>query len=154
MLRSVSFNAIPQHVRFASTGKLPENNKMLKIAESFFNMPETVGPYFEKNWTKSPSALKRFIGKPLNWFAGKLAFQEYENLFAVKGLGRVGVIPPLGAVATIVIGFTFVSRAVFAMRRATAGDYRELGDVFRRDLPTLTILVFMMDPLIDRKSVV
>ena len=126
---------------------------MLHIAESFFNMPETVGPYFEKNWLKSPSAFKRFIGKPLAWFADKLSSQEYDTLFHVKGLGRVGVIPPLGAVATIVIGSTFLSRVVFAIRRAnSSGDYRELGDVFRRDLPTLTILVFMMDPLIKGVS--
>ena len=119
------------------------------MADTFFQWPALVDSYFTKNWLNSSNPLKKIIGSPLKTVVKAFSNHDYSGTFSLGGLGKAGVIPPLGSIATIVIPVTLLGRLYCSMKRSSDVDSRELGDILRRDIPTLAILVYMLDPLVN-----
>lgn len=131
-------------------GKKPvfRSAKSLQRAENFLQMDKYVQSYFENKWLKSSSPLVRSVGSFFNTITGAFSKHDYSSIYNVPGLGRIGIAAPLGSIATMVILFTLSARLVYAAKRLRNNDSREIGDILRRDLPTLVMLVFLMDPMI------
>lgn len=122
------------------------------MADTFFQWPALIDSYFTKNWLASSNPVKRWVGVPLKTVVGAFSNHDYSKSFSIGGLGKAGVSPPLGAIATIVIPVTLLGRLYCSMKRSSDVDSRELGDILRRDIPTLAILVYMLDPLVNTMS--
>lgn len=142
MLLQKQANAAP---RFGATiPVLPQKT----MADTFFMLPSKIDDYFAKSALNS-TMLGRAIAGPLKVFTKAFSNHDYSGMFSLGKLGRVGVIPPLGAIATIVIPVTLLGRLYCSSKRSSLLDSREVGDILRRDIPTLAILVFMLDPLLQ-----
>lgn len=112
-------------------------------------------------WTKKAESLEaaankgsapRMVGSlvaPFIRFASLWADHDYHRMPAIQIGGKTLfhlINPPKGAIYLMLFGFTVPPRAFKAYQRGKKdNDYREVGDVLRRDLLALTLLMFGLD---------
>lgn len=75
---------------------------------------------------------------------------DFREFIEVPIRGRTLRIPspPLGSFVVTLMGGAIGSRVYYAAKRGKKNnDYREIGDVLRRDIPALTAFLFLLHPL-------
>lgn len=120
--------------------------------ELFFTMPDRFNRYATKHWVDDKLPLpKQKMGQFAKWFTSQWLQHDFTDVKGIPsvGFGRHLVMPPMGAVAIIVILSTLSARLYYALKRSQGNDNRELGDILRRDIPTLGLLVFAQEPLVQ-----
>ncbi|MBY0450803.1 MAG: hypothetical protein K2X01_09295 [Cyanobacteria bacterium] len=92
--------------------------------------------------------VQNFFAHKLSWLGGRIFdydFHEFPKLSKLK-ISE----PPMGALFLILYPFTVGPRLYRAYERGKKNnDYREMGDVLRRDLTAITIFLFMLKPLVN-----
>ena len=85
-------------------------------------------------------------------FLTRLADHDYREVASPGIFGRVLVEPPQGALFAILYLFTISGRLKHALNRAVGGDSRELRDIMIRDIPSITIFLYGLNPAMNAMS--
>jgi len=125
------------------------------------------GPVFASHTSAKPSSAlyktaNRFFKAPTKWgdsFFGnrmrELTDYDYRSFPMVK-LGKLSFSvaePPKGALLFLLYIATVAPRLYRAYQRGKVNnDYREIGDILRRDLTTITLLAFALGPVVGSLS--
>jgi len=139
---------------------LPKADKgtLYKMANKFFKAPASVD-----SWTKNGMAKEdAFLGKTRRWtreFVGnrlkELVDYDYREFPAlVLGKHHIPLAePPKGALLLLLYPGTVIPRLYRAYQRGKQNnDYREMGDVLRRDMTAITLFVFALGPVVRHLS--
>jgi hypothetical protein len=128
-------------------------NSLFKPAEKFLTMAQRSEKYFDtfiKNHPNNPIA--KLIGSIGKNALPKILAQDYHEVASLPKLGRVVVEPPIGALVVLLFGFALSGRLFNAVARAADGDRRELRDILFRDIPTFTLILFALNPMVRLMS--
>ena len=85
-------------------------------------------------------------------FITRLADHDYREVASPGIFGSVLVEPPQGALFAILYLFTISGRLKHALNRAVGGDSRELRDIMIRDIPSITIFLYGLNPAMNAMS--
>ncbi len=143
-------------VRFGNGGQAAESEKialdtLARASEWVFTRKEAVGDLITKNLINKGGGWE-FLGKILKPVTDKVLEWDYQTLQKLPRLGSVVVEPPIGALIILLYGFTLMGRLSHALHRAIGGDRRELRDIAIRDLPTFSIILFALNPMVNLLS--
>jgi hypothetical protein len=82
----------------------------------------------------------------VQWLGKTVVDQDYRSF--PKAFGTSLVQPPMGMLSYLLFPLTIGPRVIRAYERGKPyNDYREIGDILRRDLLTVTIFLYGLDPL-------
>lgn len=147
-MSNVHFNA--QGAQTGSIGKLYEN--LYRPARALFTTPERIEGFVKRSTQKEgQNILQRVLVNPvlktLGWFGKNASNYDYNKMIPVGKL-RVAQ-APIGALMMMFLPFTIAPRMVQALKRGE-GDKSEFWDILRRDVPTIALLLFALDPLVKQ----
>ena len=151
MISRLESNSFTAPVQFSAAAVTKPSAKF-GWAESFFTLSDRFARYADSHWIDPKSPVPRQkIGQFAKWFTSQWIQHDYTDVKGIPalGIGRHVVMPPIGAVAIIVIITTLAARIHYGLKRSKNNDSRELGDILRRDIPTLGLLVFAQEPLVQ-----
>ncbi len=132
-------------------GQAAEKDWFYRVANQFL----TMAPKVQK---LNPLGFLRRIpgGETVNnlakGFITRLADHDYREVASPGIFGRVLVEPPQGALFAILYLFTISGRLKHALNRAVGGDSRELRDIMIRDIPSITIFLYGLNPAMNAMS--
>lgn len=143
-------------IHSASSSK-PEKGLIYRAANGLFKSPAK----WDK-WAKSGVEKDAFMSSTRNaarsFFGTRMKelvdydYREFPGL--VLGKYRIPLSePPKGALLLLLYPVTVGSRLYRAYQRGKKNnDYREMGDVLRRDLTAITLFVFALGPVVQKLS--
>ncbi len=128
-----------------------------ELADKLFNAPDKIDASVKKfvEGHANGSAVDKLMAtvvKNVGGFAKMLATFDYHE-FPEVALGKLKFLvsePPIGAMILLLYPFTVGPRLFRAYERGkkNGNDFREVGDVLRRDMTAITIFLFMLKPLL------
>ncbi len=119
------------------------------MGDKLFRTPGNVSRYVDAKTANPDSLLRRFVINPVlkstKWLTNKFLDYDYKSYIKVGKyqLSR----PSPGAFAMMLFPFTIAPRLIQAIKRSENGDRSEFYDILRRDIPTIAILLYALDPL-------
>lgn len=131
-----------------------------QAAERFFTMPDRIQQATDtfvarkaggSATDKIAAATVKKLGK-LGQMITSYDFHEFPEVVLGKLKFKVSE-PPIGAMMLLLYPFTMGPRLLRAYERGQKNnDYREVGDVLRRDGIAITIFLFLLKPLLTRMN--
>lgn len=154
-INSVQPNKFAVQPRFQGT-TAPLNlleSKLYPLADGFLRMPQLAEGVIKRNMLHSKAgSVQKWIGSKLISVAKNVLDHDYKEVVPLPKLGRIVVEPPMGALVALLFGFTLGGRLTHAIHRAVGGDKRELRDIVCRDIPTFTLILFALKPMMAAMS--
>lgn len=147
-------------VRFSGSqqvaGPATAGNGLYKFARSgatwHSRLQEAVDSYASRKggsglFGKVQARLVKLGGGFLSKLADSFDFREFIEI-PIRGKILKIPSPPIGALTFILLPCTVGSRLYYAWQRGREhNDYREIGDILRRDIPAITAFLFLLGPL-------
>lgn len=148
-------------VRFGALQDTMLNRAAYKVGTQLFTLPNRVAERADRFVAQRQASRGKM--SPLDWLVKRtgnfskqfLLNHEYQDVTDIT-VGRkrlfTAALPPKGAMVLWLFPGTILPRALRAYERGkeNGGDYREVGDVLRRDFTAITLVLFMLDPLLER----
>jgi hypothetical protein len=128
----------------------PLTRILYPMGDKLFTAPHRTAAYVRaKTGGANQTLLRKYLLNPalnsFNWLVQKFVDYDYKNYVKVGKfqLSR----PSNGAFAMMLFPFTIIPRLFQAIKRSENGDRSEFYDILRRDIPTIAILLYALDPL-------
>lgn len=127
------------------------------LAEKLFTAPDKIDAAVTRfaEGKANGNTVDKLLGaavKKVGGFVKMMATFDYHE-FPEVALGKLKFLvsePPIGAMILLLYPFTVGPRLFRAYERGkkNGNDFREVGDVLRRDMTAITIFLFMLKPLL------
>ncbi|MBX2861305.1 MAG: hypothetical protein KTR14_08720 [Vampirovibrio sp.] len=129
--------------------------KTVNFAHQVFNWPKKVEDFFSRRYID-----KTALNQPLNplqkiankfWgvahaFMNRASIHDYASFPKLFGM-KISA-PPIGALTLMILGIIVPARVIRAIERGWEDqDFREVGDVLRRDIIATTAILFALNPI-------